>query len=395
MGNSDTAGLVDFHHFLLMDKGRTEAYQKAITRAVQPGNTVLDIGAGTGVLSLFACQAGAAKVYAVETSGAVEFARHVCQGNGAEDRITFFHDAFQKVVLPDRVDVVVTDTGATFGLQGGMLGLVLDARQRCLRKGGTIIPSALELMMAPVESFEEYRRLEIWTNDLYRIDFSSVRPFAVNNYYRVNLRPENLLCDPAALARVSFYEAESTFVSGERLFVAHRDGIVHGVGGWAVTELGHGISFCNSPLAPTIQWAHSFFPLEQPVPIQKDDSVRVRISTNDGVEWRWRVGIYRGPDASDEPDRRIAEFDQSTFFGFPVSKSKLLQLSHDYVPKISRRGEAESFVLGLLRGGNRTTREIERELLRHFPDCYPSALATSAVVREIIERCSLPPYSDQ
>jgi predicted RNA methylase len=385
---------IDFHQFLLADKGRTEAYQKSIAQSVQPGDTVLDIGAGTGILSLFAWRAGAAKVYAVEAGGGVELARHVCRHNGAGNSIEFFDEYFQNTVLPHRVDVVVTDTGATFGLQGGMLGLILEARQRCLKKGGTLIPSALELTMAPVEFFEGYRRFEIWTRDLYHFDFSPVRSFAANKYYRTHLQPENLLAEPATLARVSFYEAETTYVSGERTFVAQRDGILHGVGGWATTELGYGIGFSNSPLNPTIQWAHSFFPLVQPTPIQKGDHVNVAISTNDGAEWRWRVGVYGGRGPDHQGDRRIAEFDQSTFFGFPVSKAKLLQQSSDYVPRISRRGEAELLMLELLRDGNRTTQEIERQVMSDFPDCYPSALAASEAVRNVIERSSVPALPD-
>lgn len=74
---------------MLDDVPRTVAYQKAIlgNKTYFKDKIVMDVGCGTGILSIFCAQAGAKKVYAVEASNLANIARDIVRENKFEEII--------------------------------------------------------------------------------------------------------------------------------------------------------------------------------------------------------------------------------------------------------------------------------------------------------------------
>lgn len=100
--------------FCLFDQKRTQAFKRAIKASVSPGDVVVELGAGTGVLSLFAADAGAAKVYAVELDEAnLETLRATVEANGYGDSVIVMQADATTVELPEKVDVVICEMIAT------------------------------------------------------------------------------------------------------------------------------------------------------------------------------------------------------------------------------------------------------------------------------------------
>ena len=65
---------MEIHEEMIADTVRTEAFRKAIHEMVSR-RVVVDVGAGTGILSIFAAEAGALHVYAIEASNIVKICR--------------------------------------------------------------------------------------------------------------------------------------------------------------------------------------------------------------------------------------------------------------------------------------------------------------------------------
>jgi SAM-dependent methyltransferase len=137
------------HLTLLDDGGRTRAFDRALAESVRPGDVVADLGCGTGILSLLALKHGAARVYAVEEHPIAELARKTAGENGMEDRLILVRGRSQEVRLPERVDVVVSETLGNAALDEDILDLMADARRRFLKPGGRMIPSEVGLAAAP------------------------------------------------------------------------------------------------------------------------------------------------------------------------------------------------------------------------------------------------------
>ena len=87
---------------MLKDQVRTLAYQRAIEQNPNDfkDKIVLDIGAGTGILSIFAARSGAKHVYAIENAEIAHFATEIIKRNGLSDKITVLKGKMEEIVLP-------------------------------------------------------------------------------------------------------------------------------------------------------------------------------------------------------------------------------------------------------------------------------------------------------
>ncbi len=286
-----------FHHSMLFDEVRTSSFLQAILRTVQPGDVVLDIGSGTGILSLFACLAGASHVYAIEEGPVIEIAKQVCRDNGFEDRVTFLQDWSTNVELPERANVLVTETIGNAGFDEGILGWVADAKKRLLTADARIIPRKITVMTAPVESVIDYEFVDDWLSDFYSFDYSSIRSLVASSLLQTDLSPKSFLGNPVPLLSVDIEKVDAFEDTGAGVPLTaswdiSRDGTIHGIGAWFSAELISGLSLSNAPPNRTPSWSQILLPLEQPRRVRSGGACLLAVKMHfNAAQWKWQVSI--------------------------------------------------------------------------------------------------------
>ncbi|UNC93590.1 50S ribosomal protein L11 methyltransferase [Candidatus Contubernalis alkaliaceticus] len=162
------------HEAMLADRARVEFYYAAISRFVKPGDTVLELGTGLGILSFFAAQQGAKKIYAIDHSDIVSAAKKVAEYNQINN-IEFLKVHSKQLTLDTPVDVIIQEQMGNFLFNEHMVENVCDLRDRFLVKGGIIIPSRFEFFIEPVKindlSYVPYIREQ----KIHNIDFSCLK----------------------------------------------------------------------------------------------------------------------------------------------------------------------------------------------------------------------------
>jgi len=278
---------------MIADSVRTESYQKAIMEMVRYGDVVLDLGAGLGVLSFFACKAGARKVYAIEKEPRLAFLAHqMCVVNGFQDRVLPIKNLSTKVNLPEKVDVIITETLGTFALDEKILSFVIDAKERFLKPGGAIIPAGCELFLAAVESEEHYKNVEFWDAEKYGIDFEPARNEAAKTPYATIIKEEEALSPPVPLKHFNFYQVDEAIVDETVSFVISRYGTLHGWGGWFEVQLSENVKISTSPASPDTHWQNIFFPTVIPMRVSPGDVVKLHIwaeTREMAMVWKWQL----------------------------------------------------------------------------------------------------------
>jgi predicted RNA methylase len=144
-----------YHHNMLADQVRMNAFREAIALAVPQGSRVLELGGGTGVLSFFAAQQ-AEKVWCVERNPElVQAARRILALNPGGERVEVIEaDAFD-YLPPDPVDVVICEMLHVGMLREKQVPVIESFKQRYLEKfGGRLprfVPEAFIQAVQPVQ----------------------------------------------------------------------------------------------------------------------------------------------------------------------------------------------------------------------------------------------------
>lgn len=166
---------------MLKDTVRTKSYENAMVKNAHlfKGKTVLDIGCGTGILSMFACKAGAKHVYGIEMANIYKDAQKIVKENGFGNKITIINGKVEEVELPvPEVDIIISEWMGYFLLYEGMLDSVIFARDKWLKKGGLLFPDRAVIYLTAIEDSEyKKEKLGFWDN-VYQMKMTCMKNWA-------------------------------------------------------------------------------------------------------------------------------------------------------------------------------------------------------------------------
>ena len=291
VGRVATRGWADpvEHARMLHDDRRTGDYIAALREAIRPGDVVLDIGTGSGVLAIAAARAGARHVYAVEASDIADVAERVFAANGVEDRVTLIRGWSRDIELAERADVLVAEVIGNEPFEEEILETTLDARRRLLKPGARLIPHTLELVARPLHIPDAEARqraigrraIQRWRH-LYGIEFQPLLdaafPGPVNNPTEAEvLAGWPPVGPPVSLATVELGRYDRPTVDASAELAVAPDVSVNAI---AVTFRAHLHGSIVHTIDPwtwsSSSWATSVWVLPDAVRVGSADRVRVR-----------------------------------------------------------------------------------------------------------------------
>jgi len=360
------------HHGYLADERRIAAYRAALAEIVRPGDVVLDLGAGTGILGYLACEAGAKSVIAIDRSDLLETARRIASDNGYSDRITHIKALSTEAVFETLVDVVVCDQIGGMVHDAGILSAFADARTRLLAPGGRLVPGSFRIFTAPVTCTDVRARLEFWSSMPASIDVSAVRPLAANTEWMLNLTADEMvrLADEAELA--SFSSDHDDPISGTVEFETKTAGTFDGFVGWFEAQLSPTVTLTNNPWSPDRfnRWCN-FYPIDRATELVEGERIRLTLD----IRPQHRIVSWT-TDLVDRPDTIPVR--QSNFL---TSSTTDLFGGTDPVPNSENIGLART-ILDLV-DGTRSTMEIVEALSGEIGRSFVSRAHLESFVRKM------------
>jgi len=247
------------HVAMLNDRARTSSLIAGIREVVRPGDVVIDIGTGTGILAIAAIRAGARHVYAIEATNIGKSAMAVFEANGLADQITLKEGWSTQISLPELADVLVSDVIGSEPLAENVLEITADAVKRLLKRNARLIPNKVKIFGLPVtiprielmkhtftaEAVENWRS---W----YGVDFSPFAEVAKNSPHKFSIKPVEALywislSEPVLLAEVDFKDIGQLVIDNTATVTANVSGPLDGLLEYFEMEVGQAMRYSTHP----------------------------------------------------------------------------------------------------------------------------------------------------
>ncbi|HSH09914.1 MAG TPA: 50S ribosomal protein L11 methyltransferase, partial [Oceanipulchritudo sp.] len=309
---------------MLADKPRMTFYLEMIKRKIRPGDRVIDLGTGTGILAAFASWQGAAKVYALDHSTIIEDARALARENKIKN-VEFVPVHSRKFTTDEPVDVILHEQMGDILFNEDMVANTLDLRDRLLKKGGQILPARFEFFCEPVQLSDQGTVPFIWELNVKGFTFGPLknkRPEDRDYYHYTTTNTtivDRFLCQPTPLMTIDLNTLRKSELAMEWSMglPVVQSGRMDGYAVFFRALVDDDLVLSTNPLetgrAP--HWGFSILRVEQ-LEVHASDVIDMTISAERGWadidSWCWEQTVYtaeqyrdcmfEGDDAFDEDE---------------------------------------------------------------------------------------------
>ncbi|KAI8799668.1 S-adenosyl-L-methionine-dependent methyltransferase [Cladochytrium replicatum] len=269
------------HEEMLKDEVRTVSYRRSIyeNQHLFKGKVVLDVGCGTGILSMFAAKAGAKLVIGVDMSSIIDHAKVIVKDNGFEGKIVLLKGKMEEVVLPvEKVDIIISEWMGYCLLYESMLNTVLYARDRYLVPGGLIMPDTAIMYMAAIEDGDyKDEKIGFW-DSVYGFNMSHIKKLALREPLvdTVDNKAVVTTSHPFRTIDLATVTVEDLTFSVPFRIVATRDDFIHAFICYFDIRFGachKPVKFSTGPHAQYTHWKQTVFYLDDAITVKAGEVV--------------------------------------------------------------------------------------------------------------------------
>lgn len=367
--------MIEYYIDLLADPERLAPVERAIREAVRPDDVVVDLGCGVGTFAIFAARAGARRVFGVDNSPAIEYARELAQRNGVD--VEFISGDARDVRLPEPATLLIFEDFSSQFFSEDTRGLLESVISNWMAKDKEfrVVPEYVTLNIAPICGHEARKKINPLQDDgsCYGLDITTLLATSCNTVHHANLTNEvELLAPPELVYKHKTDEPLPHRWAKSGVFEITQAGTLEGLCLWHDLLLSATEKYSNRPgMSESRTWGQAFFPLPEPWLAQAGEQLSYDLiyePGGDGGLWKWN---FRLMDAKQTVKNQCTA---NSFAGLPMSHERLLGFRPDTIVRLTDSAEIEALVLSLV-DGKRSFGEIADELQRQKPE-ISSALET-------------------
>jgi len=274
------------HEEMLKDKVRTNTYRKSIlnNKHLFKNKIVLDVGCGTGILSMFAADAGARHVYGVDCADIANSAKTIIKENGFEGRITIIKGKVEEIALPvEKVDIIISEWMGYFLLYESMMDTVLMARDKWLKEGGMLFPDKARMHICGIQD-GEYRqqKLDFW-DDVYGYKMSCFKATAIAEPLVDVVPPTQIISSVQNFMEIDLYtvKVEDLDFSAEFEIEFKQKEFCHALTAWFDVQFSKchvPVGFTTAPFAEYTHWKQTVFYINEPLRVTNGQKLAGKIT---------------------------------------------------------------------------------------------------------------------